>query len=57
MHGYGMQVYRAAQAARAREAAVYARAIVPVDLIRAVLPHLTDLRREELRATLNVLMN
>ena len=57
MHGYGVQVYRAAQAAGAREAADYARAIVPVDLIRAVLPHLTDLRREELRATLNVLMN
>jgi len=51
------QVYRAAQVAGALEAAEYARAIVPVDLIRAVLPHLTEPRREQLRATLSVLMN
>lgn len=50
-------MYRAAQAAGAQEAADYARAIVPVDLIRAVLPHLTEPRREQLRATLNVLMH
>jgi len=50
-------VYRAAQVAGALEAAEYARAIVPVDLIRAVLPHLTEPRREQLRATLSVLMN
>ncbi|KAK9831530.1 hypothetical protein WJX81_006306 [Elliptochloris bilobata] len=52
-----LEVYRAAQAAGAQEAAEYARAIVPVDLIRAVLPHLTELRRERLRDTLNVLLN
>ncbi len=41
-----------ANAAGAMEAADYARQIVPVNLVRNLLPHATDPQREQLRAKL-----
>lgn len=41
-----------ATAAGATEAAEYARQIVPVNLVRNLLPHATDTQRDQLRSKL-----
>ena len=46
---YGEQVDRLASAAGAADAAAYARAIVPVNIIRAMLPHASVAQRDALR--------
>ncbi|CAL8464049.1 g3584 [Coccomyxa elongata] len=47
-----VEVFTMANAAGAMEAADYARQIVPVNLVRNLLPHATDPQREQLRAKL-----
>ncbi len=50
-----LQVFTMATASGATEAAEYARAIVPVNLVRNLLPHATDSQREQLRAKLGLI--
>lgn len=47
-----VQVHKIASAAGATEAADYAKQIAPINLMRALLPHATDVQREQLRAEL-----
>ncbi|EIE24972.1 hypothetical protein COCSUDRAFT_83665 [Coccomyxa subellipsoidea C-169] len=50
-----VEVFTMATASGATEAAEYARAIVPVNLVRNLLPHATDFQREQLRAKLGMI--